>query len=177
MAKKKFSETKLGKVLSSKGLDVILGTVGDIVPGIAILDKIKDAIMGTDPETAGIEQITQLTPEERQQILELVKLEQQELDSYLNDVKDARQMQTAALAQDDKFSKRYTYYFITAWSLFSMGFIFSTTMLEIPEANMRIVDTTQGFILGTAVASMFGFLLGSTRRSEQKDTTIANLRK
>lgn len=176
MAKKPFKERKLGKILASKGLDQILGIVGDLVPGVAILDNIKDAILGNGSDEVN-EAISILTPEERQQILELVKLEQQELDSILADKQSARAMQVAALGQDDLFSKRFTYYFITAWSLFSMAFILMTTLLEIPPANMRIVDTTQGVILGTAVASMFGFLLGSTHKSQQKDATISNLSK
>lgn len=175
--KKPFKETKLGKLLASKGLDVVLGTVGDIVPGVKILDQIKDIITGQDPSLNDQPALQALTPEDRAQILEMIKLEQDELEVYLADVQNARAMQIEALHQDDLFSKRFVYYFISAWSLFSMLFIGFTTVAPIPAENMRIVDTTQGFILGTAIASMFAFLLGSTRRSEQKDSTIAKLTK
>ncbi len=175
MARKPFKETKLGKFLASKGLDQALGMAGDVIPGIKILDKIKDAVLGNDPETAELEQVVNLTPEERAHILELIQAEKEQLEMILADVKDARGMQVAALQQEDKFSKRFVYYFITAWSLFSMVFILITTLCEIPEQNMRMVDTTQGFLLGTAIAAMFAFLLGSTHRSRQKDETIANL--
>ncbi len=177
MAKKPFKETKLGKFLSSKGLDQALGLAGDLLPGIKILDKIKDAVIGNDPETSELEAIVNLTPEDRAHILELIHAEKEELELILADVRDARAMQMAALQQDDKFSKRFVYYFITAWSLFSMTYMIGTTFLEIPEANMRLADTFQGFILGTAISGMFAFLLGSTQRSRQKDDTIAKLTK
>ncbi len=177
MARKPFKETKLGKFLASKGLDQALGLAGDLLPGIKILDKIKDAVIGNDPETSELEAVVNLTPEERAHILELIQAEKEQLEMILADVKDARAMQVAALQQEDKFSKRFVYYFITAWSLFSMAFMLSTTFLNIPVQNMRMVDTTQGFLLGTAVASMFAFLLGSTLRSRQKDDTIAKLTK
>lgn len=175
--KKPFKETKLGKFLASKGLDTVLGTVGDIIPGVKILDHIKDIITGQDPSLNDQPAIQALTPEDRAHILELIRLEQHELEVVLNDVQNARAMQIQALQQEDTFSKRFVYYFITAWSLFSMGFIIVTTLCEIPEANMRMVDTTQGFLLGTAIASMFAFLLGSTLRSRQKDDTISKLTK
>lgn len=98
-------------------------------------------------------------------------------DKARQDRDSARSMQMAALSQDDVFAKRFTYYFIAGWSLFGMAFIAATTLLDIPEANMRIVDTTQGFLLGTAIAACFNFLLGTTSRSGKKDDTINKLTK
>ena len=95
--------------------------------------------------------------------------------AYLDDRQDARKMQIAALQQDDLFSKRFVYYFITAWSVFSMVFLLFVTFATIPQQNIRFVDTTLGFLLGTAVASMFAYLLGSTFRSQKKDDTITQL--
>lgn len=166
MAKKPFKETKLGAFLASKGFKAVLDTVGSAVPGVKLLDTIKDMVLGESPEV-------ELTPEERAHFLELMKLEQQALDAQLADIKSAREMQVVALGQEDIFSKRFVYYFISFWSLFCAGFIVTTTLHEIPEPNMRLVDTTQGFILGTAISSMFAFLLGSTLKSQVKDRTIS----
>jgi hypothetical protein len=47
-----------------------------------------------------------------------------------------------------------------------IGFI---TFGEIPEDNIRFADTILGFVLGTMVASMFQFLLGSSLGSRSKD--------
>ncbi len=167
MAKKPFKETKLGKFLKEKGGD-LLDTVGAIATGnwVDAAGQIKDLISGS-----------QLTPEEKEVALKYLEQDLEAMRLELEDRKDARAMQVAALQQDDIFSKRFTYYFITAWSLFSMTYMICTTFMNIPEANMRMADTFQGFLLGTAVSGMFAFLLGSTNRSRQKDDTIAKLTK
>jgi hypothetical protein len=41
--------------------------------------------------------------------------------------------------------------------------------MDIPEGNERFADTILGFLLGTMVASMFSFLLGSSMGSRLKD--------
>lgn len=95
--------------------------------------------------------------------------------TYLADVDSARKMQIAALQQEDLFAKRFIYWFSIAWSLFAMGFLTIVTLCEIPEKNVRIVDTVLGFLLGTAIASIFNFFLGTSQSSKSKDHTIANL--
>jgi hypothetical protein len=89
----------------------------------------------------------------------------------------ARAMQIAALGSGDWFARRFVYIFIAAWSLFSMTFLLLVTLAEIPEANVRVVDTILGFLLGTALAAVFNYLLGSTARSSKKDDTIQTLAK
>ena len=78
-------------------------------------------------------------------------------------------MQVQAIQSDDPLVRRFVYYFITFWSLFSAGFIPTIVFLNIPEENIRFVDTILGFMLGTMVSSMFAFLLGSSLGSRNKD--------
>lgn len=132
----------------------------------------------SEDEVAKIKQAEEENAEEWQ-ALKIRQMEHEEImeDKARQDRESARSMQMAALAQDDIFSKRFTFYFIGAWSLFAMAFIGVTTLSTIPEANMRIVDTTQGFLLGTAIAACFNFLLGTTSRSGKKDETINKLAK
>jgi ABC-type phosphate/phosphonate transport system permease subunit len=78
-------------------------------------------------------------------------------------------MQVAALQSDDPFVRRYVYYFITCWSIFAMLFIPAIVFFDIPEGNERFADTILCFLLGTMVASMFSFLLGSSLGSKTKD--------
>ncbi len=92
-----------------------------------------------------------------------------------DNVKDARAMQVAALSQDDVFSKRFVYYFITGWSVFSMLYFTVTTFAPVPDANMHNVNTVTGFLIGTALAGCFGYLLGTTARSQKKDEQINQL--
>lgn len=97
--------------------------------------------------------------------------------AYLGDRKDARAMQVAALGQDDLFSKRFVYYFASAWSLFAM-FYFSAVTFWPPNGNgQRIADTILGVLIASVVGVMFSYFYGTTRGSKDKDATIAGLMK
>lgn len=98
-------------------------------------------------------------------------------EAYLKDTQDARHMQVAALHQDDLFAKRFVYVFAALWSAFAMVFMLIVTLHDIPEKNVRMVDTILGFLLGTAIAGIFNFFLGTTYRSQKKDDTISILSK
>jgi len=93
------------------------------------------------------------------------------------DRSSARTMQGEALKQDDLFSKRFIYYFTIFWSIASVIYVACITFMEIPISNVRFADTILGFILGTAVAQMFGFFYGSSSSGRTKDVTIATLAK
>ena len=95
--------------------------------------------------------------------------------AYLADTDSARKMQVAALQQDDVFSKRFVYYFSIVWSLFAMAFMAAATLMDIPDKNASTVSTILGFLLGTAVASIFNFFLGTSKSSQTKDATIQTL--
>jgi hypothetical protein len=89
--------------------------------------------------------------------------------AYLVDVGNSRDMQKAALAQSDVFSKRYVYYFSTFWSLFAAGYLTAITFIDVPEKNTRVVDTVLGFLLGTAIAAMFSWFYGSSMNSKNRN--------
>ena len=95
--------------------------------------------------------------------------------AYLADTDSARKMQVAALQQDDLFSKRFVYYFSIVWSLFAMAFMAAATLMDIPDKNASTVSTILGFLLGTAVASIFNFFFGTFKSSQTKDATIQTL--
>lgn len=94
---------------------------------------------------------------------------------YLADTASARNMQIAALGQEDKFSKRFVYYFSGAWSLFAMIYFLCSTFIEVTESGQRIADTILGVLIATVMGSIFGFFYGTTKTSQVKDTTISNL--
>lgn len=91
------------------------------------------------------------------------------------DLKNARKMQETALQQDDLFSKRYVYYFASAWSVFAMMYILGITFFELPKGSVRFADTILGFLLGTVVAAILQFFFGSSNRSSFKDDLIRKL--
>ena len=106
---------------------------------------------------------------------EMERLGIQREEIYLKDTQSARQMQVAALQQDDLFAKRFIYGFAIFWSLFAMVFFVFVTFGEVPEKNLRMADTILGFLIGTAIAGIFNFFLGTTYRSQKKDETISTL--
>jgi hypothetical protein len=102
---------------------------------------------------------------------EKVMERQTELDRLAyGDIASARHMQETALQQDDIFSKRFVYYLAAWWSLFSCVYIIVISVITIPETSVRFVDTILGFLLGTVVATIIQFFLGSSIGSKTKDT-------
>jgi predicted CDP-diglyceride synthetase/phosphatidate cytidylyltransferase len=85
------------------------------------------------------------------------------------DLSNARAMHIAAMQSDDPFVRRFTYYFIAAWTTFAVIFVPCVVFLPIPADNVRFADTIIGFLLGTVIASTFSFLLGSSFGSRAKD--------
>ena len=87
----------------------------------------------------------------------------------LKNMQGARDMQLKAMESDDPLVRRFVYYFVSFWSVLSATYIGCITFVDIPEDNIRFADTILGFVLGTMVASMFQFLLGSSLGSRAKD--------
>jgi MoaA/NifB/PqqE/SkfB family radical SAM enzyme len=87
----------------------------------------------------------------------------------LKNMEGARNMQLAAMQSEDPLVRRFAYYFMGSWSLFAMVVIPCLIWVPIPDSQMRFADAFQGFLLGTIVAGMFQFLLGSSLGSRNKD--------
>lgn len=81
----------------------------------------------------------------------------------------ATDMQMKAMESDDPLVRRFIYFFIGWWSIFSAVIIPCMIWLPIPETNQRFADVAQGAIFGTMVTGMFAFLLGSSQGSRAKD--------
>ena len=83
---KQFRDTKVGKLLQSKGLDKVLDIAGEVVPGIGILNKVKDAVLENK-----LPELQVLTEQERAEIVAAAQQHLNELDMMLKDVQNARQ--------------------------------------------------------------------------------------
>ena len=161
----------LVSMLADKGLDLI----SSAIDGGA--DKAKEYI----EDKTGIkldknltdEQVAELKKFEMTNKIELEKLalankqednraseaaQKIQADEYGN----ARNMQIENLRQDDKFSKRFVYYFAIFWSAFAVIYLTGITFAEIPKENIRFADTIVGFLLGTVVATLIGFFYGNS---------------
>lgn len=147
---------KVAQAVVDKGIDYVEDKLG--------LEIKPDAMGNLAPELVQQLQMRSMQHEE-------FKIEQE----YKN-LADARALQRAALEQDDLFSKRFVYYFISFWSIIGAGYIFAITFMTIPEANQRIADMTSGFMLGTVLAAMFQYLLGSSFGSNLKNKIFAGMK-
>ena len=161
----------LVSMLADKGLELISGAID----GGA--EKAKEFI----EEKTGIkldkgltdEQVAELKKFEMSHKVELEKLalankqednrhEEIVVTAQVTEYDSARSMQVEALKQDDKFSKRFIYYFAIFWSVFAVLYLTGITFIEIPKENVRFADTTVGFLLGTIVATLIGFFYGNS---------------
>jgi len=140
------------------------------------LPKVADAVMekGVDyvQEKLGVE----LKPEGQMSKDDVSKLKEAAMkheefmaEIDLKNMEGARNMQLKAMDSDDPLVRRFVYFFISFWSILSAVYIGCITFVDIPEDNVRFADTILGFVLGTMVASMFQFLLGSSLGSRNKD--------
>lgn len=156
----------------------MLPMIASIVSGLISngLPKVADAVMekGVDyvQGKLGVELKPdgQMSPEEVSKLKEAaMKHEEFMAEIDLKNMEGARNMQLKAMESDDPLVRRAVYYFIAFWSVLSSLYIGFITFGEIPESNVRFADTILGFVLGTMVASMFQFLLGSSIGSRNKD--------
>ena len=104
--------------------------------------------------------------------IEEKKLGVEELQAYLADTKDARNMQVQAIKSDDPFVRRFIYFFAIFWSIASAAYIGFITFGEIPEANVRFADTILGFVLGTLIGTIVQFFYGSSKGSQEKTQAL-----
>jgi hypothetical protein len=156
----------------------MLPIVASIVSGLISngLPKVADAVMekGVDyvQQKLGVE----LKPEGQMDANDVAKLKEAAMkheefmaEIDLKNMQGARDMQLKAMDSEDPLVRRFVYYFIGFWSILSATYIGFITFGAIPEDNIRFADTILGFVLGTMVASMFQFLLGSSIGSRNKD--------
>jgi uncharacterized membrane protein YwzB len=152
--------------------------LASIVSGLVSngMNKVADAVVekGVDyvQEKLGVE----LKPEEDLTEADVKDLRERAMQHEefmaevdLKNMQGARDMQIKAMQSEDSLVRRYVYYFITYWSLTSTAYIGFITFGTIPAENIRFADTILGFVLGTMVAAMFQFLLGSSLGSRKKD--------
>jgi hypothetical protein len=161
---KKWKETKFKKFLD-KAASVVTGDVASIGLKVAtgnISGAIGDTVAllkGEDsPEANALLQEFELKMKEFE--VELLQIEADDRDS-------ARRMQETALKEGDKFSSRFIYYLASFWSLIGAVFIIMVFFIDIPEKNIRLIDTLEGFLLGTIVSTIIGYFFGGVLKDKK----------
>ncbi len=154
---KPLKETKVGKFLASKGFDAALGTLGNFVPAVAILDQLKDMVLGDSKHV--------LSAPDKEKFLELLKLEQQELDSRLADVANARTRQVDIMKAGGK-DWLHGVVVIFVLSLFALMVLKKLFFASLTCEPMIELETTVRDIFFMVAAYYFGSSKGSRQKTE-----------
>lgn len=156
----------------------MLPVIASIVSGLIAnnLPKVADAVIEKGVDYVQDKMGIALKPEgeatkEDYAALQAAAMKHEEfmVEADLKNMEGARNMQLKAMDSEDPLVRRFVYFFISFWSVLSAVYIGCITFAVIPEDNVRFADTILGFVLGTMVASMFQFLLGSSLGSRNKD--------
>jgi hypothetical protein len=159
-----FKDTAVGKFLADKA-PAVLDAVGDVFPPARILTALLD---GSPDIKLG----------DRIEFEKLVReYEAKERADYLADVANARDLQKAALAQDDKFSKRFIYWFTAGSVILGFAYIFFITFCTIPTQGQRFADTILGVVISIIFGTIYNFFYGSSKGSHDKNDIIQTLKK
>ena len=116
-----------------------------------------------------VEAVTKAVAADPEAALKLAQIDLEKIKADYANTADARDMQKIALQQSDIFSKRFTMYLTTFWSVAATVYIGFITFSVIPDKNIRFADTILGFILGTVVATLLNFWFGSSIGSKEKN--------
>jgi hypothetical protein len=135
----------------------------------AVVDKGLDYVR----DKTGVEIKPDMTPAELAALRERAMQHAEfRIEQAHKNTANARAMQAAALGQSDTFSKRFVYYLASFWSLAAAIYIGFVTFSSIPAANVRFADTILGFLLGTVIATILNFFLGSSEGSKDKTEAL-----
>ena len=156
----------------------MLPIIASIVSGLIAngLPKVADAVIEKGVDYVQDKMGIQLKPEGEATKEDYAKIQAEAnrheefmAENDLKNMQGARAMQEKAMDSDDPLVRRFVYYFISFWSVLCATYIGCITFIDIPNENARFADTILGFVLGTMVAAMFQFLLGSSLGSRKKD--------
>jgi hypothetical protein len=156
----------------------MLPIVASIVSGLIQnnMHKVADAVMDKGVDYVEQKMGIKLKPEGELTESDVKSLQEAAMkheefmaEAQLKEMQSARNMQLEALKSSDPLVRRFVYFFIAFWSIWSAVMLPFMVFGEIPEDNVRFADTILGFLLATMIGSMFGFLLGSSLGSKEKD--------
>jgi hypothetical protein len=81
----------------------------------------------------------------------------------------ATDMQISAMKSEDWLVRRFVYLFAAFWAIMACLYIGFITFADIPEKNLRFVDTILGVVIGGVITTLLSFFYGSSQGSRAKD--------
>jgi hypothetical protein len=180
--------TAIAPALAKRGLDLLSGVFrGAVDQGTEEIAGLIEEKTGIDINDAADDRLTddqwaKLKEFEFHYQAKLLDYRQQ-ADAHALDVErvhqadraSAREMQRAALDSDDRFAKRFIYYYATGLSLLTFIFIFWAAFLydySKGEQALRVIDTVLGFLLGVSLSAIIQFFFGSSAGSKSKEDKL-----
>lgn len=152
----------IGNAVLAKGKDWVEEKTGvKLDQPLSAEDTLKLRQFEMDHE----EELLKLRVEEKRLGLE-------ELQAYMADTANARDMNKEAMKSDDPVVRRFIYFYAVFWSVASALYIGFITFADIPKDNVRFADTILGFLLGTIVATIINFFYGSSKGSQDKTEAL-----
>lgn len=156
--------------MKSQALSIIKG----IFNGKSIIKDVGDVVDRFVTTKAEKEEAKRLIQEAIHQ--HEIKVKEQALEAerlLLEDRKDAREMQRAALEQADLFSKRYLYFLASFIIIGAFTFGIGLMFYDIPAANKRMVEMFADIFLFGSGVTVIQFFFGSSKSSTDKTTIMA----
>lgn len=165
--KKPFNQTDVGKFLKSKGFNIVMNAVGTVVPGVKLLNDVKEMVIG-DPVYKS------LSEEDQQTFLNLHNIEMELLDKQLADVADARDLYEKKNEMADAVARRIIKYNLPIIFLLVCVLIACTIYLK-DNVLLALISSSIGGVcsqLSTERMTIVNFFFGSSAGSKEKQQII-----
>jgi len=155
---KQLKETAIGKFLSSKGLDNLLEGIGHLVPGIRVLERLKDVVLGES---------SKLSEEDKKQFIDVYTLNLEELDKQLADTANARTREKEFVAAAGHIDWFMTVFGVIILICFVYTVVISST--GIIPADMRELFIESRAAVRDIVLAIAAYYWGSSAGSRMKE--------
>ena len=178
--------TAIAPALARHGLDLLSGVFrGAVDKGTEEIAALVEEKTGIDINDAADDK---LTDDQWAKLKEFEFLYQSKLLDYRQqadaqaleverlhqgDRASARDLQKAALDSDDRFAKRFIYYYATGLSLLTFIFIFWAAFVYDysnggSNQALRVIDTVLGFLLGVSLSAIIQFFFWIERGQQEQ---------
>lgn len=169
---KPFRETKLGKFLTSKGFNAVATAAGAMIPGVSMLNDVKEMVIGS-------EEYKRLSPDEQQHFAALHRDAMEELDKRLADLQDARKMYTVKSEMADVVARRVMNWNLPVVALLVGALIYCTVSLS-NNVLLALVSSSIGSVTTLLLSerqSIINFFFGSSSGSKKSGEVIGEIAK